>query len=288
MHKNSLASSDAIEQATGFVRSKWAQVPRVGIILGSGLGGLAEAVEQPTTVAYEETPHFPRSTAIGHQGRFVCGQLGGVEVIVMQGRFHLYEGYSTSDVTLPVHVMCRLGIETLIVSNAAGGLNPHFSAGDVMVLSGHLNRMNRRPQEELAEQPGGVWMQSTLCPYDSQLSQLARHVARENNFEAPLGIYAGHLGPNYETRAEYRYLRKVGADAVGMSTIPEVLVAEAHGVRTLALSAITNVCRPDALSETTAEEVIETAAIAGKKMEKMLLGILRTLPKEDNKPSRSV
>ncbi len=266
----------AAQKAVKHVKDKWNRSPQFGIILGSGLGRIADAVEDPTTVPYEHTPNWPQSAAIGHHGQFVCGYLEGVEVIVMQGRFHLYEGYSTKDVTLPVHVMCGLGIHTLIVSNAAGGLNPNFAAGDVMVLNGHLNRMQRRPHEGLASGPTSAWMQSTLRPYDLQLNQLARHIARKNDFEAPLGIYAGHLGPNYETRAEYRYLRRIGADAVGMSTIPEVLIAESHGVRTLALSAITNVCSPDALSETTAEEVIETAAIAGRKMEKILRGILLT------------
>ena len=171
--------------------------------------------------------------------------------------------------------MCRLGIQTLIVSNAAGGLNPQFSAGDVMILSGHLNRMHRKPQQGMPGQSAGGWMQSTLRPYDPELNRLARQIARKHDFEAPLGVYAGHLGPNYETRAEYRYLRRVGADAVGMSTIPEVLVAQAHGVRTLAFSAITNVCSPDALSETTAEEVLETAAVAGEKISKLVLGILQ-------------
>jgi purine-nucleoside phosphorylase len=278
MRKDPLAASDAIKEAAHYVQSKWARAPQVGIILGSGLGGLAEAVEDPTAVSYEEIPHFPRSTAIGHQGRFVCGQLGGVNAVVMQGRLHLYEGHPVNQITLPVQVMCLLGIQTLIVSNAAGGLNPHFSAGDVMVLSGHLNRMNRRPQEGLPAEPAGVWMQSTLRPYDPQLNRLARSIARQHDFEAPLGIYAGHLGPNYETRAEYRYLRRMGADAVGMSTIPEVLIAEAHGVRTLALSAITNVCCPDALSQTTAEEVLQTASVAGEKMGKILLGVLHSHP----------
>jgi len=147
-----------------------------------------------------------------------------------------------------------------------------------MVLSGHLNRMNRRPQEGLPAEPNGAWMQSTLCPYDPQLNRLARCIARQHDFEAPLGIYVGHLGPNYETRAEYRYLRRMGADAVGMSTIPEVLIAEAHGVRTLALSAITNVCCPDALSQTTAQEVLQTASVAGEKMGKILLGVLHSHP----------
>ena len=274
MHSDSVTPGVAIEEATQYVKSRWDSTPRVGIILGSGLGNLATAVEQPCAVPYEETPHFPQSTAIGHHGQFVCGELGGVKVIVMQGRFHLYEGYSTKNVTLPVHVMCRLGIDTLIVSNAAGGLNPGFSAGDVMVISGHLNRMHRRPEYGIPNTTPTMWAQSTLRPYHPELQSMARHIARQNDFEAPLGVYAGHLGPNYETRAEYRYLRKLGADAVGMSTIPEVLVAESYDVRTLAFSAITNVCRPDALTETTAEEVIEIAAIAGQKIKKILLGIL--------------
>ena len=278
MGEHAASLSESARETVKYVGRQHRSRPKVGIILGSGLGGLAELVEQATCVPYEETPYLARSTAIGHQGQFVCGRLGGVEAIVMQGRFHLYEGYATDDVTLPVEVMCGLGIQRLIVSNAAGGLNPQFSAGDVMILNGHLNRMHRKPQQGMPEQSAGGWMQSTLRPYDPELNRLARKIARKHDFEAPLGIYAGHLGPNYETRAEYRYLRRVGADAVGMSTIPEVLVAEAHGVRTLAFSAITNVCSPDALSETTAEEVLETAAVAGEKISKLVLGILQQHP----------
>ena len=274
MGERAASLSEAAREAAEYVRNRYRGIPKVGIILGSGLGGLAEMVEQATCISYEETPCLSRSTAIGHQGQFVCGRLGGVEAIVMQGRFHLYEGYTIDDVTLPVEVMCRLGIQTLIVSNAAGGLNPQFSAGDVMILSGHLNRMHRKPQKGMPGQLECVWMQSTLRPYDPELNMIAKQIARKHDFEAPLGIYTGHLGPNYETRAEYRYLRRVGADAVGMSTIPEVLVAQAHDVRTLALSAITNVCSPDALSETTAEEVLETAAIAGEKISKIVLEML--------------
>ena len=275
MDEHAESLSESVRKAANYVASRYRSTPNVGIILGSGLGGLAELVEQATCVPYEETPYLARSTAIGHQGQFVCGRLGGVETIVMQGRFHLYEGYAIDDVTLPVEVMCGLGIQTLIVSNAAGGLNPQFSAGDVMILGGHLNRMHCKPHLGVPGRPANAWMQSILRPYDPELNRLARQIARNHDFEAPLGIYAGHLGPNYETRAEYRYLRRVGADAVGMSTIPEVLVAEAHGVRTLAFSAITNVCSPDALSQTTAEEVLETAAMTGEKISKLVLGILQ-------------
>lgn len=275
MDEHAESLSESVCKAANYVASRYRSTPNVGIILGSGLGGLAELVEQATCVPYKETPYLARSTAIGHQGQFVCGRLGGVETIVMQGRFHLYEGYAIDDVTLPVEVMCGLGIQTLIVSNAAGGLNPQFSAGDVMILGGHLNRMHCKPNLGVPGRPANAWMQSILRPYDPELNRLARQIARKHDFEAPLGIYAGHLGPNYETRAEYRYLRRVGADAVGMSTIPEVLVAEAHGVRTLAFSAITNVCSPDALSQTTAEEVLETAAMAGEKISKLVLGILQ-------------
>ena len=275
MGEHAASLSESAREAVKYVGRRHRSRPKVGIILGSGLGGLAELVEQATCVPYEETPCLARSTAIGHQGQFVCGRLGGVEAIVMQGRFHFYEGYATDDVTLPVEVMCGLGIQGLFVSNAAGGLNPQFSAGDVMILSGHLNRMHCKPQPGVPGGPANAWMQSTLRPYDPALNRIARQIARQHDFEAPLGIYAGHLGPNYETRAEYRYLRRIGADAVGMSTIPEVLVAEAHGVRTLAFSAITNVCSPDALSETTAEDVLKTAEEAGKKISKIVLGIMQ-------------
>jgi purine-nucleoside phosphorylase len=281
-----LETPEHLSEAADYVQANWPTPPRAGIVLGSGLGDLADAVEDPVRIDYETIPHFPHSTALGHHGRLVCGHLAEVAVVVMQGRFHRYEGYSLDEVTRPIRVMALLGIDILIVSNAAGGVNPAFSAGDAMILSGHINRMGTPPLVGPGEPYTGLPRRAAVEPYDPNLIEQARSIARCNNFEAPLGVYAGNLGPNYETRAEYRYLRRIGADAVGMSTIPEVLVSAASGVRNLALSAITNVCLPDALGQTTAEHVLETAARAGGKISKIIHGVLESLAQND--PRRSI
>jgi len=268
-----------IEEAAEYVQNLWPERPAAGIILGSGLGDLANDIEQAVLIDYASIPHYPRSTALGHQGRLVCGYLAGVPVVAMQGRFHFYEGYSLHELTMPVRVMSTLGVGLLIVSNAAGGIDPNFSAGDVMIIQDHINLIGGpAPTSPGDDGQTDNRAATSLCrretPYDPGCIDLARQVARRANFAAQLGVYAAQRGPNYETRAEYRYLRRIGVDAVGMSTAPEAIVAAGEGVRVLGLSAITNVCLPDALDETTGEGVIETAAQAAEKMRRIVFGVL--------------
>ena len=266
-----------IETATDSIKTLWPEKPRVGMILGSGLGGLADNIEDGVSIDYATIPHFPRSTALGHQGRLVCGQLAKTPIVAMQGRFHRYEGYAIHEITLPVRVMRALGMEVLIVSNAAGGINPYFSAGDVMIIQDHINFLGQLPATENSGTASLPRCHAKTDIYDPHLIDMAQTVARRANFRVHAGVYVAQRGPNYETRAEYRYLRRIGADAVGMSTAPEALVAAEAGARVLGLSAITNVCLPDALGETTGAGVVETAARAAKKMEQLVLGILISL-----------
>ncbi len=272
-----LALLSDIDEAVSFVRRRWSHTPKVGIILGTGLGGLADDIQNATAIDYATIPHFSTSTAIGHQGRLVCGVLDGVPVIAMQGRFHAYEGYSAAQITLPVRVMRALGIELLIVSNASGGLNPNFRSGDVMLIEDHINLMAVNPLIGVNDERLGPRFPDMSQPYDRALIDRAMEVARREGFAAHVGVYAALRGPNYETRAEYRLLRRIGADAVGMSTVPEVIVAAHAGLPVLGLSTITNICLPDALGETKGEDVVEMAAAAEQKLRALVLGIVRDL-----------
>ncbi|MEK6247102.1 MAG: purine-nucleoside phosphorylase [Planctomycetales bacterium] len=266
-----------IDEAVTDIKSQWIATPRVGIVLGSGLGGLAEQVEQVVTIDYSSIPHFPHSTALGHQGCLVCGQLDGVPSIVMQGRSHLYEGYTAAQVALPVRVMAALGIELLIVSNAAGGLNPNYQPGDVMIIEDHINLMADNPLTGINDERLGPRFPDMSEPYDRQLIDQAVQIARRENLTAHVGVYAAQLGPIYETRAEYRFLRGIGVDAAGMSTVPEVIVA-AHGrLRVLAMSAIANVCIPDRLGKTSGQNVVKAASAAEPKMRSIVRGVLEQL-----------
>jgi purine-nucleoside phosphorylase len=263
-----------IDEATKFIRGKWSETPRAGIILGSGLGSVGDAIERDATMNYGDIPHFLRSTAIGHHGRLLCGRLAGVEVVAMQGRFHCYEGYSAERATFPVRVMKALGIELLIVSNAAGGLNPEFAAGDVMVIDDHINFMNRNPLTGVNDDRLGPRFPDMSAPYDRRLGERALAIARCENYVCHRGVYIGVLGPSYETRSEIRMLRRMGGDAVGMSTVPEAIVAAHCGLRVLGLSTITNVCSPDVLRVTSGEQVIATAETAREKLKSIVTGIV--------------
>ncbi len=265
-----------IKEAAEYIRSKWPTKPRAGVILGTGLGNLADAVENPTYIPYPEVPHFPRSTAIGHKGRFVCGTLSGLPVICMQGRFHYYEGYPMWQITLPVRVMKALGIDLLIVSNASGGMNPQYRAGDVMVMEDHINLMGNNPLIGINDDSLGPRFPDMSQPYNRELIARALEIGRKENFVVHCGTYVAVAGPNYETRAELRFLRKIGADVVGMSTVPEALVAGHSGLRCLALSTVTNECRPDDPNPkpTTGEEVVATGAKAEHKVRTIVMGIL--------------
>src|SRR4051794_12315394 len=263
-----------IDESADYVRTRWAGRPRCGIILGSGLGSVGEAIELEQAIDYGDVPHFLKSTAIGHRGRFLCGQLAGVPVIAMQGRFHCYEGYSAECATFPVRVMKVLGIELLIVSNAAGGLNPNFACGDVMVIDDHINLLNRNPLVGVNDDQLGPRFPDMSSPYDRRLGDRALAIARQHDFVCHRGVYIAMLGPTYETRAEIRMTRYIGGDAVGMSTVPEAIVAAHANLRVLGLSTITNVCSPDKQLVTSGHAVIQMAETAREKLQAIVTGIV--------------
>jgi len=273
--------SGVVEECVRVVRARWPQTPRVAIILGTGLGGLAEHVEAATTVAYSDLPGFPQPTAISHQGHFIGGSLAGLPVLTLQGRVHYYEGFNFDQITLPVRVAAALGCQTLVVSNASGGLNPRFRSGDLMVLAGHIDLMGCR--NRFAQAPSIYPIASGRTPYDEPLAERALAISRHGDFACHRGVYVAVTGPNYETRAEYRFMRRLGGDAVGMSTVPEVIAAHLAGLRVLALSAITNVARPDAPDTVDALEVVDLARHAEPKLRAIVLGIVEYLAREPMK-----
>jgi purine-nucleoside phosphorylase len=263
-----------IQAAAASIRQQWNRRPRAGIILGTGLGPLAEEIDTEASIEYEMIPHFLRSTATGHRGRLVCGLLGGVGVVAMEGRFHGYEGSDLKQVTLPVRVMKALGAELLIVTNACGGMNPNFSAGDIMLIDDHINLMGGNPLVGINDDQLGPRFPDMARPYDPVLIEQALEIARRENFSAHKGVFVAVLGPNLETRAEYRFLRMIGADAVGMSTVPEVIVAVHCGMRVLGCSIVSDMCLPDALKPVNVTDIIATANAAEPKLRKIILGIL--------------
>jgi purine-nucleoside phosphorylase len=263
-----------IVQATDVIRAHWGGRPHAGIILGTGLGSLAAQIQTEATLDYAAIPHFPRSTSVGHTGRLVCGTLQGMPIVAMEGRFHAYEGYSQRQITFPIRVMRALGAELLVVSNACGGMNPHYSQGDIVVIDDHINLMNDNPLIGTNDDSLGPRFPDMSRPYDPVLIRRALEIARRENFVAHRGVYAAVTGPNLETRAEYRFLRTIGADVVGMSTVPEVIVAVHAGMRVLGLSIVTDLCFPDALKPGNIEDIIATANEAEPKLRKIVLGVL--------------
>ncbi len=267
-----------IDEAADEIRRRVSIKPGIGMILGSGLNGLADSVQNPIFIPYTDLPHFPTSTVFGHVGRFVVGELEGKPVIVMQGRIHYYEGYSMGEVTLPVRVMHRLGVHSLIVINAAGGVNAEFVPGDVMLITDQLNLMGMSGLNPLMG-PNldeiGPRFPDMSQPYDREYCALARAVAKENGLTLREGVYAGLSGPSFESPADLRFLRLAGADAVGMSTVPEVIVARHGGMRALGLSGISNKANLDGSTITTHEEVIEAGRVITPKIETIVRGILR-------------
>lgn len=263
-----------INEATDFIRRHWVGRARFGIILGTGLGGLANEIAAEASLDYANIPHFPCSTATGHQGRLVCGRLAGVPVVAMAGRLHAYEGYPLKQATLPVRVMKALGADLLIVSNAAGGLNPQFSNGDIMVIEDHINLMGDNPLIGWNDESLGPRFPDMSQPYDRTLIDRSLEIARQENFVAQRGVYIALTGPNLETRAEYRLLRQIGGDVVGMSTVPEVLVAVHSGMKVLAFSIVSNMCLPDNLRHCGIDEILATATEAERKLRKVVLGIV--------------
>ena len=273
----SLAQIDATAQA---IKKQISIQPLTGIILGSGLNDLADSVQQAVHIPYRDLPNFPVSTVHGHAGRFVIGELEGKPVLVMQGRIHYYEGYTMGEVTLPVRVMQRMGISNMIVTNAAGGVHPDFDPGDVMLITDQLNLMGMSGLNPLMG-PNldeiGTRFPDMSQPYDRAYSDLARKVAKENNITLREGVYAGLSGPSFESPADLRFLRLAGADAVGMSTVPEVIIARHGGMRVLGLSGISNKANLDGSTVTTHEEVIEAGKVITPKVEKIIRSVLRKL-----------
>ncbi len=269
-----------ISAAVNHIRGKWPPTPRAGIVLGSGLGGLVGSIDSQVTIPYAEIPHFPSSTVMGHAGALVCGQVDGLAVVAMQGRFHLYEGYSAVQATLPIRVMKGLGIELLILSNASGGLNPQYESGDVVVVDDQINLMFRNPLIGINDDRLGPRFPDMSRPYSPIWIERVLQIARDRNITAHRGIYAALSGPTYETRAEYRMLRRLGADVVGMSTVPETTVAVHAGIPVLALSIVTNVCKPDSLDKTSGSEVVLAAQSAEPKLRQIVLEVLGMLAVE--------
>jgi purine-nucleoside phosphorylase len=266
-----------IEEAAASIRKRSPATPRIGIILGTGLGGLAAQIESSVAIPYGDIPHFPVSTVESHAGQLVCGKLHGVEVVAMEGRFHFYEGYSMQEVTFPVRVMRRLGIEILIVTNAAGGINPHLELADVVIIEDHINLMGDNPLRGVNDDALGPRFPDMAQPYDRDLVALAQKTALELAIPCRKGVFVAVTGPNLETRAEYRMLRGMGADLVGMSTVPEVIVAAHAGLRVLGFSIVTDICLPDALEPAEIQKIIAVAGRGGERLSRLIPRILEQL-----------
>jgi purine-nucleoside phosphorylase len=270
-------TGETISAAAATIRGRFGRVPAVGVVLGTGLGGLAAEIAVEATIGYAEIPGFPLSTVEGHAGRLLCGTLAGKAVVAMQGRFHRYEGYTLQQVTFPVRVMRALGADTLIVSNAAGGMHPLWEAGDLMLIADHINLLGDNPLIGANDDRLGVRFPDMSMPYDADLRTLARSVAADLHIVLREGVYVAVSGPNLETRAEYRMLRTLGADVVGMSTVPEVIVAVHAGMRVLGLSIITDQCLPDALEPADLATILATAGRAEPKLRAVVRGVMERL-----------
>lgn len=265
---------EQIQEAVAKIHSVWDKKPHAGIILGTGLGNFAEKITVEATLDYSDIPHFPVSTATSHRGRFVFGTLRGLPVMVMEGRFHAYEGYPLSQITLPVRVMKALGAELLVVSQAVGGMNPYYKPGDVMLIDDHINLLGDNPLVGVNDDRLGPRFPDMSQPYDFELLAEGQAIARRGDFVVHRGVSVAVLGPCLETRAEYRFLRNIGADVVGMSTIPEAIVAVHCGLRVFGMAVVTDMCLPDALEPAVVEEIIRIANSAEPKLRALVEGIL--------------
>ncbi len=248
-----------------------------GIILGTGLGGLTKDIDVQHEIEYEDLPHFPLSTVESHHGKLIFGKIGDKNVVAMQGRFHFYEGYSMKQITYPVRVMKFLGVKTLLVSNACGGMNPIYKRGDIMLMVDHINLLGDNPLIGMNEDELGPRFPDMSEPYDLELIKVAEEVALENKIKVQKGVYVAVPGPNLETKAEYRFLRTIGADVVGMSTIPENIVANHMGIKVLGISIITDECFPDSLKPVNVEEIISTAMKAEPKMTLIMKEVVKRI-----------
>lgn len=265
---------EKIQATTDFIRNRLSAAPEIGIILGTGLGDLANEIKAETIISYQEIPNFPVSTVHGHQGRLIFGELSGKKVIAMQGRFHYYEGYTMEQITFPVRVFRQLGIKLLIVSNASGGLKADFSVGDLMLITDHINLM---PNPLIGKNNDliGPRFPDMSEAYDRSILELARKVAAKSGIKVHEGVYAAVTGPTFETPAEYFYIKTIGGDAVGMSTVPEVIVARHMRLPVFAVSVISDLGVKGKIVEISHEEVVDAAAAAQPKMTKLVTGLLR-------------
>jgi purine-nucleoside phosphorylase len=270
-----------IDDATGYIRTRSDQQPLLGIVLGTGLGALVGDIEIDASLDYEDLPHFPTSTVESHSGRLILGSLEGRPVVAMQGRFHYYEGYTMQQITFPIRVMQRLGIETLIVSNACGGMNPDYRRGDLMRIDDHINLLGDNPLCGPNLDEFGPRFPDMSEPYDRRLGALVDRVAREAGIDMHVGVYVSVAGPNLETRAEYRFLRTIGADVVGMSTVPEVIAARHGDTRVLGMSIVTDECFPDTLEPVDVETIIRVAGEAEPKLTELIRHTVRELDEAD-------
>lgn len=265
---------DKIQEAVGAIRKQWQGTPHAGIVLGTGLGSLVEKMDVEAAIDYEDIPHFAKSTALSHKGRLVCGKLNGLPVVAMEGRLHMYEGYPLKMITLPVRVMRALGADLLVVSNACGGLNPNFKTGDIMLIEDQINLMGDNPLIGINDDRLGPRFPDMSEPYEKKLIERALRIARKNDIVAHQGVFVAVAGPNLETRAEYRFLRLIGADVVGMSTVPEVIVAIHSGMRVVGCSVITDMCLPDALLPADPNEIVRVAGEAEPRLTQLVMGVL--------------
>lgn len=266
---------EALEESRKAVRSRTSWTPEVAIILGTGLGNLTRRIETEKIVSYSEIPNFPRTTAESHKGQLVFGALSGKKVAAMEGRFHAYEGYSMQEVTFPVRLLAALGSKILVVSNAAGGMNLKYRKGDLVLLEDHINLMGVNPLIGPNDDRLGPRFPDMSEPYSKRLLALTEEAAREEKIELRRGVYVAVTGPNLETRAEYRFLRGIGADLVGMSTVPEVLVGVHMGMEILGVSVVTDLCDPDHLKPVDIKEIIRTANEAGPRLDRLLEAAIR-------------
>ncbi len=267
----------SLKDTSEFIRSKVKTKPDIAIILGTGLGALAGKIKDKKEINYSLIPHFPVSTVVGHKGALMFGELAGKRVVAMEGRFHYYEGYSLQEVTYPVRVMRALGASVLIVSNAAGGMNPLYEVGGLMLIVDHINLMGLNPLIGPNDNSLGPRFPDMCEPYDNGLIKLACDVAQDEKIKLNTGVYVGVTGPNLETKAEYRFLRMIGADVVGMSTVPEVIVGVHSGLRILGISCITDKCLPDALKPASIEEILKAAAHSEPHLAKLIIGVIERL-----------
>ncbi len=261
---------EQINETLKYIRKHYQEIPEIGIVLGTGMGGLVSAIQIEKQLAYNFIPHFPISTVESHFGKLIFGTLGSRNVIAMQGRFHYYEGYNMQQITYPIRIMKLLGINKLFLSGAAGGLNLSLKRGDLMIIDDHINLLPENPLRGANIESFGPRFPDMSAPYDPELIRLAKKIAEEEQIPVKTGVYVSVQGPNLETRAEYRWLRNCGADCVGMSTVPEVIVANHMGIKTFAMTIITDECDPDNLKPISVSEIIEVAQTAEPKLTQIL------------------